>query len=226
MKQWDKTNPSPAGAAFEDFTYAVFAEMMKTPAKASAEFHALKQLCSRTQEANKLKPLITGKLVDAVNIRAEYDFRLQLRMDDGTVGNTYTMRLPVKMAKALKIPYVATDTSFFMSDLYPSYVEEGDTVEWAALANGSNCNVVCAASTSKAYQAYKKGKRTLQLWQNERQKAREEIADYLNQFNTTGQIRDGWPEMEQYLPAHIADPGRVIKLPALTRSRLNERLGI
>ena len=70
-------------------------------------------------------------------------------------------------------------------------------------------------------------KRKLRMeWATERNKLREETIDLLQQFNTTKQLRDGWPEIVPYMPAHIADPTAAVKLPVLATSRLNQRLGI
>ena len=49
--------------------------------------------------------------------------------------------------------------------------------------------------------------------------------DTLEQFNTSKQLIEGWPEVEGYMPPHMADMS-VINLPAVSINRLNERLAL
>ena len=65
----------------------------------------------------------------------------------------------------------------------------------------------------------KNGRRLVNSWGSE-------TMDLLENFNTTKQLREGWPEMVPYLPPHLADPDQVVNLPVPVVSRLNERLGI
>jgi hypothetical protein len=53
---------------------------------------------------------------------------------------------------------------------------------------------------------------------------RSEVSNLLDSVNTTKQLVELWPTVEQYLPAHIADPDVGIKLPMLLISRLDEKL--
>ena len=48
----------------------------------------------------------------------------------------------------------------------------------------------------------------------------------LDSVNTTQQLIDLWPKIEQYLPAYIQSPEKVINLPALRTDRLSEKLGL
>jgi len=227
MKQWVVTNPAPAGATFEEFVEAMLTVLMAVPAKASSEMKALKHLCTRTAQAKDYIKSIPKSLQDSVKLNTEYDFQVTLRLADGSDTNTLGFHVPVKLADKLKIPYTGTLTKRYVSHLYPSFLNEGTTdVDVILMLNNAAYNTLVFNVDSPAYKAYKQGKRAINLWENDRSKVSVEIQDYLAQFTTTGQVRELWPEMEQYLPAHIADPARVIKLPALTRSRLNERLGI
>lgn len=234
MKQWDKTNPAPAGSRFEDFIEAVLTRLMKPKRNDPAEMRALTHLVKRTQAMVELRDTIPAEYQNLVSIKKEEDFRLTMRLDSGENGAEYVFRLPKAMADKLGIPYISTGTRSRSSDTndFPSYCVEnaeyssGKCLEIAILANQNSYNSLVIDRSFPAYRAYREGEKALRQWETDRQKIREEISDYLNQFNTTGQIRDQWPEMEQYLPAHLADPEKVIKLPALTRSRLKERLGL
>jgi len=227
MKQWAVTNPAPVGATFESLIEGLLTSLMKVPAKAPSEMKALKNLCNRTEKAKKYIADIPADLKDVVSLNTEYDFQVFVRLEDSSVAHTYVFRLPRILADKLKIPYIGTQKSYRNTGNYPSYFEQNTTeVEFVSLLNAANYNTLTMQVDSPEFKAYKQGKRALNLWENDRSKVAVEIQDYLAQFTTTGQVRELWPEMEQYLPAHIADPARVIKLPALTRSRLNERLGI
>ena len=51
-----------------------------------------------------------------------------------------------------------------------------------------------------------------------------EVNSILNSVNTTKQLVELWPAVEQYIPAYIADPDKGVNLPALLISRLDEKL--
>lgn len=51
-----------------------------------------------------------------------------------------------------------------------------------------------------------------------------EVKTVLDSVTTTKQLVELWPTVEQYIPAHLADPEKGVKLPALHISRLDERL--
>ncbi len=46
----------------------------------------------------------------------------------------------------------------------------------------------------------------------------------LDSVNTSGQLIELWPAVEQFIPAHLADPQKGINLPALTISRLEDKI--
>jgi len=227
MKQWVVANPAPAGATFESFIEAMLTELMKVPAKAPAHMRAFRMLCAKTQAAKIVMDTVPNDLKDVFNLQLKDSFQASVQLNNDKCGTTYFFRIPQALADKLNIPYFDCHrTNCNVSD-YPTYQHpETNEVSFVRFVTNLSHNSLVIEHSSPALTAYKEGKRTLALWYNEKEKIAKEITDYLEQFNTTGQIRDNWPEMEQYLPAHIADPSRVIKLPALTRSRLNERLGI
>lgn len=79
---------------------------------------------------------------------------------------------------------------------------------------------------SEAYKAYRAAQKARNDWCKEHARLLSETRDLLGQFNTTKQIREGWPAMVPYFPPHIADPESVVHLPVLAVDRLSERLGI
>lgn len=76
------------------------------------------------------------------------------------------------------------------------------------------------------YKRMEAAQREREKWEEERDQLRRETADLLEQFNTTKQLREAWPDIVPYLPPHVADPERAVKLPVRTTDRLSERLGI
>jgi len=226
MKQWEKANPSPAGATFSSFVKETLRTLMAVSAKAPAEQRAMKQLAKRTQDAIKVRSDLPENLKNHVTFNTEPDFRLQVLLENGDKGAVMTFCLPTAMADELKIPYIGAVTTHSGASAFPEYQDENNRVRFALMLNDGGWNTLTIPRDFKPYKTYKDSQRAYKQWLNDRDQVRGEIEDYLNQFNTTGQIRDGWPEMTDYLPAHIADPAKVIQLPALTRSRLNERLGI
>lgn len=68
-------------------------------------------------------------------------------------------------------------------------------------------------------------RRQFNIWSKERNQLRKEVMDTLEQFNTSKQLIEGWPEVEGYMPPHMADMS-VINLPAISINRLNERLAL
>ena len=53
---------------------------------------------------------------------------------------------------------------------------------------------------------------------------KKEVNEVLQSVNTTKQLLEIWPSAEAYIPAHIQDPDKGMRLPALHISRLEERL--
>jgi len=58
----------------------------------------------------------------------------------------------------------------------------------------------------------------------ERSDLKKEIEPILASFGSTKQLLETWPSMEKFLPPNIADPDKGVKLPALSLSRLEEKI--
>lgn len=76
------------------------------------------------------------------------------------------------------------------------------------------------------YQDFMKVSNAYDEWEKRRSEVIRETQAVLESVNTTRQLLELWPQCEPFLPAHIADPDKAIRLPAMQMSRLNERLGI
>ena len=71
-----------------------------------------------------------------------------------------------------------------------------------------------------------KEQQNIETWYEQKREFLKEVNELLRLVNTSKQLLELWPEVEPYLPPHIADPSRAVQLPAIPISRLNERLGI
>lgn len=80
--------------------------------------------------------------------------------------------------------------------------------------------------TDRDYLKYEKVKEAFDEWREAGHALERETRAILESVNTSKQLIELWPQAEPFLPAHIADPDKGVKLPALQISRLNERLGV
>lgn len=74
------------------------------------------------------------------------------------------------------------------------------------------------------FEEYDKLRAELSAYNKEFKSYRSEVKAVLDSVTTTKQLVELWPTVEQYIPAHLADPEKGVKLPALHISRLDERL--
>lgn len=79
--------------------------------------------------------------------------------------------------------------------------------KWDAMFSKSN-------ALAKAKEACTKG----------RGKLKDEVKPILDSFSSTKQLLDTWPSMEKFLPPNVADPDKGVNLPALSLSRLEEKI--
>lgn len=231
MAEWEKQNPAPA----EENSI----EMLKLVAK-EIKKHAMYKRTQRllkvlTPDELKLLPLSTGINVAFVN-------------KQGNTRNTIQYQIPFALAESLGLENIPLSkkhrnyTGSYDPALHtPEGIEAADNgssldeiikynrsfyYHFFALAYEGSYITVQLDDTSPAMVKMQANREKRQAWVNERNKLRSETNDLLQQFNTTKQLRDGWPEMVPYMPAHIADPTAAVKLPVLATSRLNQRLGI
>ena len=245
MDQWAKTNPPPSESTPAKLVRGVLERQMEIN-KAStvdvpAEEKQLLLVFERTErfaEAAKQLPSADLSVISAPQTKR---FRVEVRAEDHTPTRMEEFVIPVALAREYGVPFYKTVMMYDNNPQeattcreWPEYTEQvtlaGDEqpvqrLEVVTVIDSGRVSV-CVPDTFTPVRDYQKGQRARRRWDQKWERMRSEVKDYLDQFNTTNQIRDGWPELVPYLPAHVADPGRVIKLPVLERSRLNERLGL
>lgn len=57
-----------------------------------------------------------------------------------------------------------------------------------------------------------------------RKNLKDEVKPILDSFGSTKQLLETWPSMEKFLPPNVADPDKGVNLPALSLSRLEEKI--
>ncbi|GEK52395.1 Nmad5 family putative nucleotide modification protein [Vreelandella venusta] len=229
MAEWEKQNPAPALPNKVEMLKLVAKEVKKHPVYKST------QRILNALEHDDLKA-----------IRTESSINVQFVNKQGHTRNTAQYEIPYEMAESLglvNVPISLADESFttyssclhdvskilgFGYDVKEHNLKEDDRIKYRHFSffHAGHAITVVLDDESVAMQKMKLKRKEREVWSTERSKLQSETTDLLAQFNTTKQLRDGWPEMVPYMPAHIADPTHAVKLPVLATSRLNERLGI
>ena len=226
MDQWEKVNPCPTDGTLETLVRDVVKTYRKPKRNAPAEHKSLQQILDRTEYMRDLRLAMPEEHLTHFNLQTAHAFVLQTRDENNLSTGSISFSIPQELADELGIPYLSVVEVIDVQNEWPGYTRDGSFFNAIVMSNESRCNMIVVPMGMPAMKAYQRSQREVTKWGQAKNQMRNEVRDYLEQFNTTGQIREGWPEMEQYLPAHIADPAKVINLPTLTRSRLNERLGI
>ena len=79
-------------------------------------------------------------------------------------------------------------------------------------------------SDLEVFKQYRKISSNAAKWQKLYNTTMNELTDALNQFTTSKQIMDNWPEMIPFLPALLSHPSAVLALPKARINELSERL--
>lgn len=231
MAEWEKQNPAPSEENSIEMLKLIAKEVKKHPA------YKRTQRLMKVMQPDDLKLL---SLVAAINVAF-------INKQGGT-RDTKQYSIPYEMAASLGLeniplsnkhrtlistfdPHLHLEENFDTNKNYMSFeaiAKNGHSFYYNcfAVAHDGHCITVQLDDTSPAMLKMQANRDKRQDWVQERNKLREETYDLLQQFNSTKQLRDGWPEMVPYMPAHIADPTAAVKLPVLATSRLNQRLGI
>lgn len=231
MKAWDKKNKLNSGNAEADFLHAVFKKYKTFNKSTPHEYRNLAKVltaCKELSEACKgysefTKPLAAVTVTNTVQI---------FTIDSGGVKQSVlTSAIPRALATELALPIYGFSGGLANHLTWGSrYGVSEDSDELKRLAFPSEYSrgsvPICIPRDGKEFKTYSETLKAERAHDKERATVKAEVTDYLDQFNTTGQLREHWPEIVDHLPAHLADPERVINLPALTKSRLNERLGL
>ncbi len=226
IKEWESQNPCPAVSDELSLIEAI-APLIK---KAAAY--------KRTQRL-----LVAGLQPDDwKHINREHRVKVAIVDNEGATRDTVVACIPLSIAASLGLSGIPNATSRTLHTYSPSQLTKDDIegrkpddmelttptaleVRLLTFAE-STYPVVQVERDSPAMLERKANRQKRDEWEKERNRLRDETRDLLDQFNTTKQLREGWPDIVPYLPPHLADPERAVKLPVLATSRLSERLGI
>jgi hypothetical protein len=239
MKQWEVANAKP----YSNPMRALVAALTKRTGRDNLPVNkAVGKVYKAAMYLNKLFSTIPTEFKSALRLNSVGPLSLRIQDPTGAKVAELLMHMPVELAKEWSIPFTQTNTQVYAgadnnTHVWLNSMEDYGVVnnsesrsyfngEFAVFPLSDSERTIVLQNDTKLWRDYCSKNRKNRLWENTRDLMRAETADYLEQFKSTAQIRQVWPEMLDYLPAHIVDPGLVIKLPALTNSRLNERLGI
>lgn len=226
IKEWESQNPCPV--ADDDLSLiAVIAPLIK-----------------KTAAYKRTQRMIAAELQydDWKHVSSESKTKVAIIDSEGATRDTLLVQIPVSIAEAhglIGMPNPRVDGT---NDYSPSQLTRDDiegekpddmtsttkrplTLKMFTLAE-QYYPTIQVERDCPAMLARKASRQKRNQWENERSRLRRETSDLLDQFNTTKQLREGWPDIVPYLPPHLADPERAVKLPVLATSRLSERLGI
>lgn len=236
MAAWDTANPIPSKHLVKDLVASVVADFRNPKRTVRSEYKKLQRVLDRAAKINDVLDQLRENDYNCIAVHGQNTLIFRF-VDDitGDVTKELTVQIPLSVAKELDVPYVSVCNSNY-TDKEQTLLAWGDevasdfgnegyyykTVKLPTLGE----NIFVFPSSCAGYQQYQENSKAKREYDKERERLKQEATDYLEQFNTTGQLREYWPEIMQYVPAHLADPEKVIKLPALTNSRLNQRLGL
>lgn len=234
MNQWEESNPCPKGASVLDLFKAMHRKYTKEVDTLPKEYQEYSKSIEASRRVSELISTSDSRVSSIIRSGNEACVVVLRAMTEGGSYTETCVTIPVEVAKELDMQCRTVNDSFSKTynrfDYLKPYMHNEDSSHFnvftARIPNDTGTLYLAHSNKCEIYLDYIQKGKDLHAWKKERDSVCNEFKDYLNQFNTTKQIRDGWPELEQYLPAHIADPEKVIQLPALARSRLNERLGI
>lgn len=212
MSEWTKQNPPPVHTSQEVVLIAIAEELKKHPAY------------KRTQKA-----LEHFNLSERNHFQLEAGINVRVNDKHDSEKRTFRTGIPVSFAEKYGLKGIGHQNTQTIYDF--DKLTEADNPNCDNYANciafvERNYPSVILQEDHPALIESEEVRKEQHTWQKEHDKLKEETADLLNQYNTTKQLRETWPEIVNYLPPHIADPERAVTLPVLATSRLSERLGI
>lgn len=142
---------------------------------------------------------------------------------DETYGNLGLARLPKWATDQSNKFTIAQEGD--TSNTYAEYVHWGERKSVNRRPCKSAIDLLVTAEEWKALLCTKHSlQRALVKYDEDSTQLRREVYPILESFNSTKQLLDAWPSMEKFLPPNIADPDKGINLPALSLSRLEEKI--
>lgn len=226
IKEWESQNPCPA----------------KSNTISMAEVIA--PLVKKTAAYKRTQRMLAAGLIhdDWQHTRRENQIKVAIVDDEGTTRDTMMVRIPVSVAASFGLTGMPNPRTAQFNTYSPSQLAKDDiegqkpddmsstTKETLQLKTltlvESSYPTIQVERDSPMMLARKTDRQKRDEWKEERSRLSRETTDLLDQFNTTKQLREGWPDIVPYLPPHLADPERAVRLPVLATSRLSERLGI
>lgn len=212
MQEWERQNPPPKQSGQELILAAIVEEVKKHPSYR----RTLKALEHFTSDEHE-------------HMAQEASVRVRINDKNDNEKRTIQTGIPLSFAEKHELKGIGKQDR--VTILEEGQCEEGDRFNHERYAlcvtfmEGSYVTVILQDDHPALIEA-EVTRKQMHEWKQERNKLKDETADLLNQYNTTNQLREGWPEIVDYLPPHIADPERAVTLPVLATSRLSERLGI
>lgn len=220
IAEWEKQNPAPAAA-----DHVAFLEVVAKEFKKHATHKRTKRMVD-TLQADDLK-----------HVFGECSVKVRILNKQGEERRVTQVVFPLSIADRLglvRLPSRSEPRRVCDDGLTREDLQEVDE------ARNGHDRLVCECAVfaerqypmvqiqddNKALVKMREAKKARKEWEDERTRLRTETRDLLDQFNTTKQLREGWAEMVPYLPPHIADPEKAVRLPVMATSRLSERLGI
>lgn len=217
ISEWEKQNPAPATTDQVAYLELVASEFKK---------HQCHKRTKRMVEALESD--------DLRHVKTESSVRVRIINKQGEERRVDSVEFPLSLAKKFGLsnpPGMSQTrrTSLNKEDCQPEddwQCSDGRVFVKCAVFVESKYPMVQINDDSQPMVQMKEARKARKQWQDERDQLYRETRDLLDQFNTTKQLREGWSDMVPYLPPHIADPDKAVKLPVLETSRLSERLGI
>lgn len=229
MAEWVKNNPEPEEYGYGKMVVDVLLDSKKAKRKSKVQKQNAELIKSSEALVTAIKD-IPENISKHLQVKLNHFMHVTTVSSDGSESFLGRVRLPLQVMESNGFTLMSQD--YVLASNFEEYGEiEHDSgpgyVKCAGfVSNSDNRTYVRIDRNSPFYTKHRESLTARNEWRKERDRNREEVTDYLNQFNTTKQIREGWPELVDYLPAHLADPEAVIQLPVLAVSRLNERLGL
>lgn len=228
MAQWEVNNPEPTEYTYENMVLDLLVQTKKVKRKSAIQKRNAEIIKNSEALANAVKDL-PEIVTNHVKIQLHHTLNVITVSSDGTESMIGHVRLPLQVMQDNGFNLLSRDSmrAYQLEGFDNLNEDDRGLIPIAGFAGDDSGRIsIRIERDSPFYLKYRENTKERSDWRKERNRNRSEIIDYLNQFNTTKQIRDGWPELVDYLPPHLADPEAVIKLPALAVSRLNERLGL
>lgn len=229
MAQWEANNPAPEIYSYANMAVDALVESKKAKRKSKVQKYNADLIKTSEALVTAIKSL-PSSVTDHLQVSLNHYISIVTVSSDGSESFHSGVRIPLQILQKQGINLLSKGCDLVIN--YDEFGElehdhsEGKVNSAGFVRNSGGRTIVKIERSSPIYLKHRDNLAARNEWRKERDRNRSEIVDYLNQFNTTKQIRDGWPQLVDYLPAHLADPEAVIQLPVLAVSRLNERLGL